>query len=123
MKNVVIVVALLLAFGATAYAEEAVPEGPQFTVFTKLGRGIKNIVVAPIEIPVSVFNVAADTDFAVGLTAGTLAGLVSGVERIACGGIDICTCLFPPYDRPLISYELGKAPVVQAAISAFPQEF
>lgn len=123
MKNVLLVVALLFAVSSAARAEEAEPEGPTYTIFTKLFRGIGNVIKCPIEIPVSAYNVAADTDVFVGATAGTLAGCVAGIERIAVGAADIVTFVFPPYDRPLISFEIGKSPVVQAAIEAFPQEF
>ena len=124
MRKALLVVGILFAVcGATVAAEAEVPAGPEYTVFTKFFRGVGNIIQAPFEIPVSMFHVAAETDVTVGLTFGTLAGAVAGAERIVAGVIDIGTCPFPPYDRPLVTYEIGKSPVAQAARAAFPQEF
>ena len=124
MKKALLVAALLVAVSSVALAQgTAVPEGPQYTIFTKLFRGIGNVVTCPIEIPVSLFNVSADTDVAVGLTAGTIAGIAGGLERGVAGLVDIGTFIFPPYDRPLVTYEIGKSPAVQAAVAAFPKDF
>ena len=121
MKKALLVVAMLLVVSSAAWAQEAAPdEGPQYTIFTKLFRGVGHIIKAPIEIPVSVFNVAADTDVFVGVGAGGVAGVASGIERLGAGCLDIVTFLFPPYDRSLITYELGKSPAAQAAAAAFP---
>lgn len=121
MKKVLIVVAVLLAVSSAAWAQEApVDEGPQFTIFTKLFRGIGNVLMSPIEIPVTVFNVSADTDVFIGFLAGSVAGVASGAERLGAGGLDIVTFVFPPYDRQLITYELGKSPAAQAASATFP---
>jgi putative exosortase-associated protein (TIGR04073 family) len=124
MKKMLLVLALLVVVPSVALAQEGeATEGPRYTVFSKLFRGIGNVVASPIEIPVSLFNVGADTDVTVGLTMGTLAGVVGGAERLLAGGVDILTFPFPPYDRPMITYDIGKSPAVNAAIEAFPSEF
>jgi putative exosortase-associated protein (TIGR04073 family) len=122
MKKVVVVVALLFAMTAPALAQEATDEGPQYTIFTKFFRGVGNLIVSPFEIPVSAFHVAADTDVFIGASAGTVAGVAAGAERAAAGAMDVVTFLFPPYDRALITYSLGKSPAAQAAVQAFPRE-
>ena len=121
MKKTLIVVAVLLALSSAAWAQEApADEGPQYTIFTKLFRGIGNVLKSPIEIPVTVFNVSADTDVFIGCLAGGVAGVASGAERLKAGCLDIMTFVFPPYDRQLITYEIGKSPAAQAASSTFP---
>jgi putative exosortase-associated protein (TIGR04073 family) len=128
MKKVLLAVALLFVLSAVTLAQQApatppVTEGPQYTIFTKLFRGIGNVIISPFEIPVSAYNVAADTDVFVGATAGSVAGLAAGAERLGAGAFDIVTFLFPPYDRPLVKYEVGKSDATNAAVGAFPKEF
>lgn len=130
MKALFVAAALLFALCAPLLAQEtpAAPapqqpdEGPRFTIFTKFFRGVGYLIMAPFEIPVTAFNVAADTDVFIGASAGTFAGACAGVERAACGAMDIITFLFPPYDRPLLTYTVGKSPIGAAAISTFPRE-
>ena len=123
MKKVLVVAILLLAVSTPALAQQAQEEGPQYTIFTKLFRGVGNIVMSPFEIPVSAFNVAADTDIFIGITVGTISGIAAGIERAGAGVFDIITFPFPPYDRPLITYTIGKSPAALAAVGAFPKEF
>lgn len=123
MRKLVIVGALLAAMSVPVLAQEAEEEGPRHTIFTKLFRGVGNVIMAPFEIPVSVFNVAADTDVFIGVTAGTVAGVAAGVERAGAGVLDVATFLFPPYDKPLITYSVGQSPAAQAAVATFPSEF
>ncbi|HUT37379.1 MAG TPA: exosortase system-associated protein, TIGR04073 family [Planctomycetota bacterium] len=129
MRRVLVVAVLLFAVSAPLLAQEpAVPaqpteeEGPRFTIFTKLFRGIGNIIIAPFEIPVTAFNVAADTDVFIGVSVGSVAGAAAGCERLGCGVMDVITFLFPPYDRPLLTYTVGKSPAGAAAINTFPRE-
>lgn len=120
MKKALIVVAMLLVVSSAALAQEAADEGPKFTIFTKLFRGIGNVIAAPFEIPVSIFNVAADTDVFIGAAAGGVAGIAATAERLGAGVLDVVTFPFPPYDRALITYQVGKSAAAQAAIDAFP---
>ncbi len=128
MNRALVAAVVLFAVSAPLLAQEATTppppatEGPQHTIFTKLFRGIGNIICAPIEIPATAFNVAADTDVFIGASVGSVAGAAAGCERLGCGVLDVLTFLFPPYDRPLITYTLGKSPAGQAAINAFPKE-
>ncbi|MFP4058820.1 MAG: exosortase system-associated protein, TIGR04073 family [Candidatus Brocadiia bacterium] len=124
MKKAFLAVALVFAFSACAWAQEgggAADEGPSHTVFTKIGRGVGNIVMAPFEVPVTAMHVAADTDIFVGASAGTVAGVAAGFERLFGGTAEVVTFLFPPYDRPVVAYELGKSPAASAAVNAFPK--
>jgi putative exosortase-associated protein (TIGR04073 family) len=122
MKKALIVIVVLVAVSSAAWAQEAAvaDEGPQYTVFTKFFRGVGNILKAPIEIPVTMYNVSADTDVFIGTLAGGVAGVASGAERLKAGCMDVVLCLFPPYDRSLITYELGQSPAAKAAASTFP---
>lgn len=129
MNRVLVAALLLFALTAPLFAEDAAAppavqdEGPHFTVFTKFFRGVGNVILSPFEIPVTAFNVAADTDVFIGVSAGSVAGAAAGIERFGCGVMDIVTFLFPPYDRPLLPYTIGKSPAAQAAINTFPREF
>lgn len=131
MSRLFIVAALLFAVCAPMLAEETPTapqqpteeEGPRFTIFSKLFRGIGNVIISPFEIPVTAFNVSADTDVFIGVSMGSVAGVAAGVERLACGALDIVTFLFPPYDRPLLNYAVGKSPTGQSVITTFPKEF
>jgi len=121
MKKALLVIAVLLVASSAAWAQEAATdEGPQYTIFTKFFRGVGNVLLAPIEIPVTMYNVSADTDVCIGTLAGGVAGLCSGAERLKAGCMDIVLCVFPPYDRQLISYEVGKSPAALAASATFP---
>lgn len=122
MRKALIVAAVLLVASSAAWAQEAPPaeEGPQYTVFTKFFRGVGNVLASPLEIPVTMYNVSADTDVFIGTLAGGVAGAVSGAERLKAGAMDVCLCLFPPYDRSLITYEIGRSPVAKAAAATFP---
>jgi len=128
MNRVLVAVVLLFTLSAPLLAQEvaappvAPEEGPRYTIFTKFFRGVGNILISPFEIPVSAFNVAADTDVFIGVSAGSVAGAAATCERFGCGVMDIVTFLFPPYDRPLITYSLGKSAAAQAAINTFPRE-
>lgn len=122
MRKALIVVAVVLVASSAAWAQEAATaeEGPQYTVFTKFFRGVGNILASPLEIPVSMYNVSADTDVFIGTLAGGAAGVASGAERLKAGCMDVALCLFPPYDRSLITYEIGRSPAAQAAAAIFP---
>ena len=98
------------------------PEGPRFTIFTKFFRGVGNIIMSPFEIPVTAFNVSADTDVFIGISLGSAAGAAAGIERLACGALDVVTFLFPPYDRPLLTHTIGKSPIGASVITTFPRE-
>jgi len=132
MKRLLVVAVLLCAVSASVLAQEAaVPapaqppadEGPRYTILTKLARGLGNIIMSPFEIPVTAHVVATDTDVFVGATMGSVAGAAATIERLGCGVMDVFTFLFPPYDRPLISYVIGKSPAGAAAINTFPREY
>ena len=89
---------------------------------TKLGRGITNILAAPLEIPISAYSVAADTNVFVGVTAGVIAGGIAGIERLLAGTLDVATFCMPPKGHKLVKYDLGKSPAVRAAIAEFGRE-
>ena len=74
----------------------------------KVGRGLKNVGIAPAEIPVAIVNWSADKNPFVGLVVGPVAGLVNCVTRITAGVVEIITFPVPPYDRPLYERELGE---------------
>lgn len=121
MKKALIVVAVLLAVSSGAFAQDAATdEGPQYTIFTKFFRGVGNVILAPIEIPVTMYHVSADTDVCIGTCIGAVAGVAAGAERLKAGCMDIVMFVFPPYDRLLITYELGKSPAAAAAVATFP---
>jgi putative exosortase-associated protein (TIGR04073 family) len=124
MRRVLLSAALLLAMGAPAFAQEAPkePQPPEYNAFTKLFRGVRNVFASPCEIPVTAYTVGIDTDVFIGATVGTAAGCAAGCERFAAGIMDIITFPFPPFDRPLVAYPVGKSAAGAAAITAFPKD-
>ena len=72
---------------------------------SKAGDGAINAVSAWVDIPTEVAYQTQDTNIILGLTVGLGKGLVSGVTREAAGIVDVTTCAFPPYDKPLMEPE------------------
>lgn len=83
-------------------------------VSRKLGRGMTNIITAPIEIPNQTVNMAAESDGAgeqlAGYFGGFITGFAYGTGRFASGMYDVVTSPFggpaaPTMDKEFISSE------------------
>ena len=72
---------------------------------SKAGDGALNTVSAWIDIPKGISNETEETNLFLGLTLGLGKGLMVGLKREAAGIVDVTTCGFPPYDKPLMNPE------------------
>ncbi|MFH0855830.1 MAG: exosortase system-associated protein, TIGR04073 family [Candidatus Omnitrophota bacterium] len=72
---------------------------------SKAGDGTLNAVSAWVDIPRGISEETQDSNLFLGLTIGLGKGLVTGVKREAAGIVDVATCGFPPYDKPLMAPE------------------
>lgn len=95
-----VIMAILLG-GLVLEAEAANP-------LHKIGRGFKNIVIAPVEIPAGILAWSKKHNPFVGLVIGPVAGAVNCVTRAAAGVVEIVTFPLPPYNQPLYERELGE---------------
>jgi putative exosortase-associated protein (TIGR04073 family) len=77
------------------------------TPFHKLGRGLKNIVIAPLEIPWAMAETGKDNPFA-GITIGALEGVGNCITRMTAGVVESVLFPFPLYDRPMYDLSLGE---------------
>ena len=84
----VLLVGMFLA-GGTAHAK-----GP----FTKFGRGMTNILLAPLELVAQPVNMAEDNNVVVSILGGVPKGIVFIPVRIALGVYDVAT-FFVPYPK------------------------
>ena len=73
----------------------------------KAGRGLKNIIISPVEIPVSTAEWTKE-DPLHGLIVGLPTGFVNCVTRMTAGVIEFITSPFPPYDEPIYDNEFGE---------------
>jgi putative exosortase-associated protein (TIGR04073 family) len=104
MRLSMLAIALLLLGPATAHAERAYP----VQVAWKFARGIANLALAPVEVPVNAYkegnrayldggNLAEQS---MGLFTGTISGLGYTGARIGVGLFDLVT--FPVPSRPVM---------------------
>lgn len=85
------------------------------TPIRKLYRGMLNVLTCPLEVPASMFNVAADeenafTGFALGGIQGVWTTLLRGLE----GVFDVVTFIIPPYSKSIVTPEFAWDSLQQA---------
>ena len=101
--------AVCLSVGAETLEPEVSPPGlPATGPLGRVGRGIKNIVVSPFEIPATMRRVAAERDPFFGLWAGGLEGLGNGLSRMTAGVIEVLTAPIPGHTLPFYTKRLGE---------------
>lgn len=83
------------------------PEAKAASPVHKMGRGLRNIIIAPLEIPVSMVSEAKKNPF-LGLITGPVTGAINCVTRIVAGVVELITFPVPPYDQPLYDKALGE---------------
>jgi putative exosortase-associated protein (TIGR04073 family) len=83
----------------------------------KLSRGIANVVFSPLEIPMKWHDVQQQDGGIVGITYGTLKGIVYMFARIGVGVIDIATFPIPLPNCPESpqGYGAGYGPLMRPA--------
>lgn len=91
--------------------ETRMPEGKPKNYATglglKLGRGLSNILLSPIEVPASIWGNLCDRRVW-GIIVGPFDGVVTGVERIGAGALDVVTS---PVPWPLEGMEPASEPI------------
>ncbi|MCX5694432.1 MAG: exosortase system-associated protein, TIGR04073 family [Candidatus Omnitrophica bacterium] len=78
------------------------------TPIRKLLRGATNIITCPLEVPASMFSVAADedNDFT-GFVLGSFQGLWTALLRGLEGVFDFGTFIIPPYSKSIMTPEFA----------------
>jgi len=83
------------------------PEVKAASPLNKLGRGLGNIIIAPLEIPVSMVSGAKKNPF-LGLIGGPITGAINCITRATAGVIELVTFPMPPYNQPIYDKSLGE---------------
>ncbi len=97
-------IALVFASLCLAEAQAAQRANP----FHKLKRGLINIIIAPLEIPLALGNPPQDLEPISGEAHGLLAGFSRFFVREVSGIFETATFLIPEYDEPFYPAKLGE---------------
>jgi putative exosortase-associated protein (TIGR04073 family) len=83
---------------------------------TKLERGVKNVALGWTEIPKNIVDTSKKQNFVVGLTIGTIKGVLNAFARTVSGAADVATFPSGTYDRPSIKPSMTgeSAPAAKA---------
>ena len=87
---------ILFTFSMPSQAENSDGYGEHFQ--NKLGHGFANMTMGFIEIPKNIINISDDSGFLVGVSLGTLRGILQGVSRTLIGVADLLSSPFPTND-------------------------
>lgn len=86
MSKVLVMVLVLCVPASSAWAGDAVE---------KLGRGVSNIISAPLELPKTMGEIKEEKGYIAGLTWGTFAGTVEMLKRLFTGVFEVATFPLP----------------------------
>ncbi len=75
------------------------PESYGGAITTKLGTGLSNLVLSPLEIPKNIINTTNEANLALGSTGGVAKGFLHMAGRFMAGIVDVMT--FPLPTEPL----------------------
>ncbi len=100
VPGVVVLISLSLPL-FTAYARGANP-------LHKLWRGVRNVVTAPLEVPLAISNPPEGLEPVSGVGYGFLSGVSRFFVREVAGIVETVTFLIPAYDKPMYSAGLGE---------------
>jgi putative exosortase-associated protein (TIGR04073 family) len=78
---------------------------------TKMGRGIKNIAIAILDVPATIGRAAHEDSVWYALLLGPFEGIGNGFTRAVAGFLEVVSSPFPRYDRPLYDRRLGESPI------------
>jgi len=115
-KALLICCAMILAFSVIgAYAQDCGEKGAieendfnyEKSPANKLGRGLINTATCWAEIPGEIAKISKEKDPLVGTAVGIIQGTFLALVRGATGIFDVATCIFPPYDKPMMKPEYG----------------
>ena len=104
MKKLIILFSIVLySVSITGYAQAE--EGGVWPPFVKIGRGISNVMSAPLELPKNIGDANKSDGIFAGLTWGILQGVADTIGRIVVGAYEVITFPFPiPEDyKPILT--------------------
>lgn len=86
------------------------PRPPSTAPLARLGRGVANIVISPLEIPATMLRVGGERNAFFGIWAGGLEGVGNGLVRLSAGVLEAITFPIPapPDSLPLYNKRLGS---------------
>ena len=100
---------LLLCDLAEAADPPAVePRLPATGPLARAGRGIRNIVLSPFEIPATMRRVATERDPFFGLWAGGAEGVGNCLSRLIAGVVELATAPVPGHSLPFYTKKVGE---------------
>jgi len=83
------------------------PRLPGTGPLSRLGRGLSNILLSPLEIPATMLRVGGEYNAFFGIWAGALEGLGNGLVRLSAGALEALTFPIPSDGLPLYNKRLG----------------
>lgn len=96
-----VAVFLLAASASVCMAREAGPTD-------KLMRGLKNMALAPVDIPATMDRMSRETNVLGGVTVGLVEGVLNAGVRELAGLLEVVLSPFPNYGDPLYHKALGE---------------
>ena len=112
--------AALIAVSAQAAEIEAFEQQPEpkpaavapakkANFFGRLFNGVKNVVMAPLDIPCTIARTATDSENPIlGVVVGSVEGLVNGTVRAVAGVTEVVTSPVPGSRYPMYQRDLGE---------------
>jgi len=114
MKRFALAALLGLVFAGCSSIEpaEKVPDDhwtrkPAAVPFARIGRGVTNMVISPLELPTTMWRVAEEFD-EFGYGAGVVQGLFNVGARLSWGAGEACTFFFIYEPDPVCDHALGE---------------
>ena len=80
------------------------------TLIGKTTNGMKNVLVAPLEVPFTMSRVARREGLLTGLTGGAVQGMSNGFERLFGGAAEAVAAPIPGVNPPSFRRRLGDGP-------------
>ena len=79
----------------------------------KLWRGVRNVVTAPLEVPLAIGNPPERLEPVSGVGYGFVSGFSRFFVREVAGIIETATFLIPAYDKPMYPAGLGEPVLIE----------
>ncbi len=106
-------VVFMLILGLAGPSEASTP-------FTKLGRGIGNLLTGWLEIPVQIMRTTESEGSFAGVVVGPIKGLVFGIGRTAVGVLETVTFILPNHaSGPDVQGEDSYGPILSPEFVTF----
>jgi putative exosortase-associated protein (TIGR04073 family) len=109
-RAALVTVAMALAVACASARAEAqqAQRLPGVGPLARLGRGLKDVLISPFELPATIRRVAVEKDPFTGLWAGGLEGIGNGLSRLTAGLVEIASSPIPSTTMPLYTKKLGE---------------